>query len=71
MAENLCKKQNLGGVRLQECIFDVAVTNDTALSQQGAYQPGKISKAVLGVFAIIKDECRLPDAMLRKGTLRK
>ncbi|XP_065830968.1 uncharacterized protein [Oscarella lobularis] len=40
IAESLCKQQGLDGVRLQECIFDVSITNDTTLAQQETYQTG-------------------------------
>ena len=69
MAESLCKQQGLDGVRLQECIFDVAITNDTTLAQQESYQAGMISNCEIPQFPM--DESRLSHAMLWKGTLRK
>ena len=41
MAEAACKQQGLDGVRLSECVFDVAVTNDTTMAHQEAFQTGK------------------------------
>eukprot|EP00118_Oscarella_pearsei_P003217 m.13434 g.13434 ORF g.13434 m.13434 type:complete len:5185 (+) comp24805_c0_seq1:361-15915(+) len=40
LAEDLCKQQSLDGVLLTECIFDVAITNDTSLAQQETYKTG-------------------------------
>eukprot|EP00118_Oscarella_pearsei_P018941 m.198025 g.198025 ORF g.198025 m.198025 type:complete len:2548 (+) comp39552_c0_seq11:586-8229(+) len=38
LAHNLCTQRGPTGVRLTQCIFDVAVTNDTSFAEQDMYQ---------------------------------
>ncbi|XP_078611887.1 uncharacterized protein LOC144882156 isoform X2 [Branchiostoma floridae x Branchiostoma japonicum] len=40
VAEDTCAQLGLSGVLLEECIFDVAITNDTTFSQQEVFKPG-------------------------------
>ncbi len=42
MAISVCSQLNLTGIKLNECIFDVAVTNDTSLTEQEAFKIGNI-----------------------------
>ena len=41
MAKSLCLQLGLSGVKLDECIFDVAVTNDSSLAEQETFQIGR------------------------------
>ena len=41
MARSVCSQLGLSGVRLDECVFDVAVTNDTSLAEQETFQIGE------------------------------
>ncbi|KAI8494760.1 hypothetical protein Bbelb_273650 [Branchiostoma belcheri] len=40
VAEETCAQLGLSGVLLEECIFDVAITNDRTFSQQEVFKPG-------------------------------
>ena len=42
MAISVCSQLNLTGIKLNECIFDVAVTNDTSLAEQEAFKIGNV-----------------------------
>ena len=42
MAMSVCSSLNLTEIKLNECIFDVAVTNDTSLTEQEAFKIGNI-----------------------------
>ena len=42
MAISVCSQLNLTGIKLNECIFDVAITNDTSLAEQEAFKIGNI-----------------------------
>ena len=50
MATSACSQLNLTGVRLNECIFDVAVTNDTSLTEQEAFKIGKVVRRLINLI---------------------
>ena len=42
-ATTLCEKQGLSGTLLQGCVYDVVVSNDTALAEQETLKIGRLS----------------------------
>ena len=42
-ATTMCEKQGLSGTLLKGCVYDVVVSNDTALAEQETLKIGRLS----------------------------
>ena len=42
LANAVCEKQGLSGTLLKGCVYDVVVSNDTALAEQEALKKGRL-----------------------------